>query len=693
MAQQTTGWHFDPYGRRSTFRDSNAREFFEGSESADALVREAIQNSLDASDDDEVTDTEVHFTFRTVSAETVGLYSNVIDRHVAAEGNGLTNKPDFEGPCRVLLVEDFGTTGLTGDALAAGRPRDDAKNHFWHFFRAEAITDKDPSNFGQRGVGKDVFVTASRVRAIFGLTMREWDETNVPKEATTPLLFGKCILKSHYVDGSDDMFQDGFYGVDASDDRAIKPVTDADRVRSFAEDFGVSERRLDRGQYSQAGLSVVVPYADDELTFEGILHSVVTQYFYPVLRNRLKVTVRDLTDPSAPREHVLNEESVWTALDDLTEDEAAELRPLMELARWSRSLDDDDRLMISEPKPGSWQWQADLVSEDTLLAIRTKLDAGERAAVRFPVTVRAKVKGGAIEDRPTFFDVFLEAAPSRRGRVHPTYLRGDLLITDVRGGTTPGYRAIVFAENEPISGFLGTAENPTHTRWEHRRHKDRFAPGANNCLKYVQRSVANLLSTLSQADREADVTIFAELFPRPAEEDDARRTAARRSKKRKAKNEPAEPEPRPDGIEHAPRRYQVYEIKGGFKITALPGSVPPDRITLKAAYHVRRGSPFSAYEKARKNGYADFDFAAAGVNGGKGGRGEPRIAIENAHLDSCDGNRVVIEPLGEEFSVEVTGFDGNRDLRLSHRGASDRPDPTTDGDAVETGSLRVEGEV
>ena len=59
-------WHFAPPSPTATSRDSSAAEFFAGSESAAALVRESIQNSLDASDDDPKTDLEVHFSFRTL---------------------------------------------------------------------------------------------------------------------------------------------------------------------------------------------------------------------------------------------------------------------------------------------------------------------------------------------------------------------------------------------------------------------------------------------------------------------------------------------------------------------------------------------------------------------------------------------------------------------------------------------------
>ena len=84
-------WHFASPSPTATSRDSSAAEFFAGSESAAALVREAIQNSLDASDDDPNTDLEVRFTFRTLVGDVLDRYFSEAYVHLTADGNGLSD--------------------------------------------------------------------------------------------------------------------------------------------------------------------------------------------------------------------------------------------------------------------------------------------------------------------------------------------------------------------------------------------------------------------------------------------------------------------------------------------------------------------------------------------------------------------------------------------------------------------------
>ena len=55
--------------------------------------------------------------------------------------NGLRDAPNKKDPCKFLVFEDFGTTGLRGDIEQAfDEPGN--KNSFYYFFRAEGRTGK-----------------------------------------------------------------------------------------------------------------------------------------------------------------------------------------------------------------------------------------------------------------------------------------------------------------------------------------------------------------------------------------------------------------------------------------------------------------------------------------------------------------------------------------------------------------------
>src|SRR5262245_4358976 len=133
-------WSFRKQSPGENNRDSMIGEFFstEAIENpAEALVREGIQNALDAKIEQKV---RVRLFLANGdfehSANRASSWLEDIWDHLNAKGNGLRDIPSQNDPCLYLLFEDFGTTGLQGDV---NQPFDelDNKNSFFYFFRAE----------------------------------------------------------------------------------------------------------------------------------------------------------------------------------------------------------------------------------------------------------------------------------------------------------------------------------------------------------------------------------------------------------------------------------------------------------------------------------------------------------------------------------------------------------------------------
>jgi hypothetical protein len=110
-------WYFKKQTPGDITRDPIVGEFFSTDaidNPAEALVREGIQNALDAK---EKSETQVHVRIflskgnKTISAKWIG---NAW-LHIKANGNGLQNIPLETETCPYLVFEDFGTTGLNGD--------------------------------------------------------------------------------------------------------------------------------------------------------------------------------------------------------------------------------------------------------------------------------------------------------------------------------------------------------------------------------------------------------------------------------------------------------------------------------------------------------------------------------------------------------------------------------------------------
>src|SRR5690606_240606 len=78
-----------------------------------------------------------------------------LDAHLRAPNNGLRDRPGPDERCDYLVVEDFGTSGLTGDTESDSV--DGERNNFVDFLRSDGRTRKGAGDRGSWGVGKNVF--------------------------------------------------------------------------------------------------------------------------------------------------------------------------------------------------------------------------------------------------------------------------------------------------------------------------------------------------------------------------------------------------------------------------------------------------------------------------------------------------------------------------------------------------------
>src|SRR5262245_19183532 len=121
----TLSWHFERLKPGTKVRDPIQGEFFASEAiagSAEALIREGIQNAKDAarSTNGEGSPAQVRVRVfisedeAALPPERMSRYTDNLWDHILAEGNGLKSAPTRSEPCRFLTFEDFGTTGLRG---------------------------------------------------------------------------------------------------------------------------------------------------------------------------------------------------------------------------------------------------------------------------------------------------------------------------------------------------------------------------------------------------------------------------------------------------------------------------------------------------------------------------------------------------------------------------------------------------
>jgi len=631
-------WHFRPLQLGVTVREPIQAEFFSAEAIGDpgvALVREGIQNSLDAGRPGEKVLVRIFLSEKGPSAEQVAPYVSGLRAHLTAEGAGLREE-DIPPPgvsCPFLAFEDFGTTGLEGDPAEAFRSKTGRKNHFYHFFRAEGQSDKESSDRGVWGVGKHVFARSSKISSIFGLTVRAEDGRR--------LLMGRVVLKSHYV--GDKYYQDGYFGLPPSNGQPlVMPVETEGTLDDFARIFD-----LQRGR--EPGLSVVVPWPHTDITDESLVRAVLQGYFYPILAGQLEVCIET---PGVKA--LLDAESLVPETRKIGNEFARRLLPVLELADWARRLPDEQKHQLKMPDPDhAWQWSADLFSPEQLKSLRQAFERGEKAAIRVPVTVRPK--GGA--SASSYFDLFMARDRlDRSGR--PTFVREGIIVPRVDAPRTRGVRALVVIDDVPLAAFLRDAENPAHTEWQHdgSHFRGKYKSGRSD-LAFIKRSVHEIVRILGEAEKKEDPTLLIDFFSLPASPEDQAVPSQADNPGDKEGKQP--PQPRPPRATPPPV-FRVNKVKGGFSVTSTKQKChPPLLLVIEVAYDVRRGNPLKRYS------VADFRLQ------------EPPIVLEpepeGVEVIESRDNCILARVTEETFGLHVRGFDERRDLyvRVSPKEAED----------------------
>jgi hypothetical protein len=626
-------WRFARPGPIQRQRNSKLDEHFAGSGSdrSGDLVREGAQNAGDAKEGYS-RPVRIRISFGELPASRTGCYAFGLTAHIPEiaklKGMGNVKAVDVARPCKFLVFEDFGTTGLTGDPELERRYDGDEPNAFHTFFRAEGQTDKDDDlKQGSKGVGKITFMAASNARAVLGLTYRYDDKRT--------LLFGTAVLRTHRLD-SQDYDGDAWFGCEVGEH--VQPIEAEEIIKKFTEDF-----RLTR-QQGQPGFSIVVPWLDmneeDGVTPLHVIQAVLRDHAWPIFQKKLIVEVGDCANSVI----VIDSASFLSVLTAQPSLAKTHIGPMAELAAWavahppSRST---ESLGLYEASP-TWQ-DANLISPEHRDRLQGILNAGESVAVRVPVRIRPKERGSA--ERKSFFDIFLRFDPTAVGTT-VQFVRGGLLVSGM-SRRLRGVWALVVAEDEALAGFLRAAENPSHTKWNAKPIKDRFtyAPGT---LNFVIDSVKHLSALLAGDPTEKDGTIWASELSLPTGAELMPGAGARGPSKRKrvktaAVIPPLDPLPKK-------RPYDITVISGGFAVSPSGRSFPnglPTRLELKLAYHVRGKNPLTNYSNQ------DFDLTEESSF--------PSTSV-GCFVEVCEPNRLVIRIDDSNFAFSTTGFDVRREL-------------------------------
>ena len=629
--EESVRWHFRKMHRAEMNQDPVQEEFFTPEGLADGLVREIVQNSLDASSTSGPVRIRFAFSSEALDADNAARYLAGLDIHLdAALGNGR----QLDAPMHFIVIEDFGTRGLRGDPRQA---EDDGssggqgeKNDFFYFWRNIGRSSKSDTDRGRWGLGKTVLPASSKINSFFGLTVREEDGK--------AFLMGQSVLKVHKI--KRDRFPPYGYFSRVENDDFSMPLGDARAIKRFRQDFGLVRDR-------EPGLSLVIPHPlQDELAPLDLARAAIVHYFYPILAGGLVVEI-----VKGDQVQLVSRETIEALASTLdwsgTDTNPSALKKLFALARWSIGLAEQQHVaLVPPPDEEAPDWNEDLFSGTDLASIRVRYDAGERIAMRVPVKIHRLHHA----PRMSSFGVYLERDDSlRRGDDH--YIRQGITISEMRLLRDRGVRGLVVVEERGLSSMLGDSENPSHTKWEVRagKLKDRYVHGSK-CVNFVRVALRQLVELLQRPPRGLDRDLLSDVFSITLPDDVPAASGDGVTRPgRKRENPETEPEP-PDPPEARPVPFRVSPIDGGFRIAGRPGTdgARSRLVEVWAAYEVRRGNPFRRYDPC------DFRVEKAPIS----------IEIDGVTLEEKEQNRIVFRVERDDFEVKVTGFDHLRDLRV-----------------------------
>lgn len=634
-------WTLDIRG--NVDRDDNDDEHFKGADSTtQSFARENTQNITDVRLKTTSSPAKIRVfvsgSERALSREKATKYFGGFKPHIEASLSKSRLKPQvLDGDCQFLVIEDFNTTGLTGDVNKRHESQGSG-NHFYGFFRSAGKSAKI-SGGGSWGVGKIVNNMASSVGAFFGYSVRS--QVNGEFDVTPRVLMGRATLTTHEIE-SVNYSPDAFFAMQDGEGPNIfpTPIVEENLLDEFARDW-----QLERGP-NETGLSIVVPYCDDNVDVKSLPFYLVAETYGFILAELQTLEIdlpgfHQIIDVNTIEEFctemiLLNDDNEWASL--------LERIRLVKVSKVKERSDEGIALPEVTTAISAGDFVRNLSSE-TKTRINQEFLATGQLLIAVPVCVTETPNNQEQVRRLGSIEVMIGSYPDESDAFYPEYFRDWLRIgVGLRkrgrgerpmGRKTSQIRTIVNVEGGQANGLamlLRASEGIAHAKWDSgtKSFKKSWSDGESwiNFAKNLPLELTNLARGITN---ERDFTAFPFLAD---------------TGEQRTRFDPVPPPPRPvpPPLPPATPGIRIEPIQGGFSV-AIPEQYSSTRIEIIAAYDVAQGNPFSNWAPA------DFKFEALNVD------------VQGGQVVLKDGNKLTIEISDPTvLSVHVTGFDINRDL-------------------------------
>jgi len=600
-------------------------EFFstESTSVADSLVREFIQNSLDASNSSQPV--KVAFRLGQLDPSQASRYTAGLPPHFKASDIEGMFKGVFEGTCRYLVAEDFETHGLRGDPGETFRDPQityPSSNDFYYFVRSQGASEKSSKKLGTWGVGKFTYPMTSDINTLFAYTVRA--DASGPG-GMGPLLIGQSFLRNHQI-GSVKYKPHGWWSQLEGDPTNPLPMPfgpESEVLRQFEDDFTLNRQ-------SEPGLAIVIPFIDRELNAAALLRSVLLNYSATILLEQLVVQVVD-EDNNRLSLDAANVVSFARSFDPAV---WKEIGPEIELLQWWATTGRTNPLTLGMPPIATQTSWLDRISDTEREIISASLQEGVPLVVRVPIHVQTQpgVKvAGIAAGTWSYADVILNSDEVSTSRITPSHYREGLRISAVKCTKPVGVRTITVVEDGPLARMVALSEGPAHTDWSSRsRNFAKKFKNGRDILGFVKDLGAGLVRHARSSDTEEAKNLAPDVFS---------------PKKPRGERTTGNSPPTTPPVPTVPPAIRIDRRMGGFRVVAGPEANEGATVTLLMAYELGRGNAFRQWTK--------WDFEVTDLD----------INYSGLLMTFCADNQLVFTIENpNDLELEVLGFDRNRDV-------------------------------
>lgn len=400
-------WYFANIGKGQPIQELHIDEFFTNTSLASSVVRESVQNSIDAKSNNFKTVKIVYTIGRTI---TTGDIFKGLEDHLIKSDIKISNLDNQN--FTYLIIEDYSTTGLTGSIIKSSEESSNFSNFWWY----DGNLKKAGKNGGRWGLGKYTFFECSYIKSFWAITRREDDNKT--------FLMGRSILKPHKI-GDNEYIASGYF-VNSSE---FDPIQDNTTITDFQKIFN-SDR-------VENGLSIFIPFIKDDITIDSIRDAIYTNALFPILTGNIEIELND---------NIVNKHFRFTK-EFLNKN-------IEQLSFFKDFLNENNIIQLK-----MYDYNDPDVNEnsfDDLNKLKEKYTNKKLIKFRVPIVIEEQDK--------TFNTYFTIGIQKSDDNLVYCFRSGVNIIKGLN--KIDGNNIILSAEDEKIAEFLGDAEEPSHTEWK-----------------------------------------------------------------------------------------------------------------------------------------------------------------------------------------------------------------------------------